>query len=107
MNYLALSGVFLGIAILVAAIAIVVRVSTGGRGVSRMLPLIVTAVIVLGLTAVFDNVMIASGLFVYDLSRTSGVVIGRAPIEDFAYPVAALILLPALWSLLGRRRHGR
>ncbi|GLJ61818.1 hypothetical protein GCM10017576_19480 [Microbacterium barkeri] len=56
------------------------------------------------LTAVFDSVMIAVGLFAYDDERISGVRIGLAPLEDFAYPLAAAILLPALWVALRRRR---
>lgn len=53
------------------------------------------------LTAVFDNVMIASGLFTYADAHISGLRIGLAPVEDFAYPLAAVVLLPALWTLLG------
>lgn len=53
------------------------------------------------LTAVFDNVMIASGLFTYSDAHISGLRIGLAPVEDFAYPLAAVVLLPALWTLLG------
>src|SRR5699024_367998 len=30
----------------------------------------------------------------------SGVRIGKAPVEDFAYPLAGAMLLPALWQLL-------
>ncbi|MFC7789229.1 lycopene cyclase domain-containing protein [Microbacterium sp. MAHUQ-60] len=66
----------------------------------------VAAVIVLALTAVFDNVMIAAGLFAYSDAHISGIRIGAAPVEDFAYPLAAVILLPALWSRLGRH-HDR
>ena len=56
---------------------------------------------VLLLTAVCDNVMIAAGLFTYEPGLISGLTVGLAPIEDFAYPIAAALLLPALWSLLG------
>lgn len=56
------------------------------------------------LTAVFDNVMISAGLFDYDTSKRLGIVLYRAPIEDFAYPLAAVVLLPALWHLLRRPR---
>ncbi|MEV7633535.1 lycopene cyclase domain-containing protein [Microbacterium sp. NPDC089318] len=52
------------------------------------------------LTAIFDNVMIAVGLFDYSSAHISGIRIGEAPIEDFAYPLAAVILLPAIWSRL-------
>ena len=65
---------------------------------------IAAAVLVL-LTAVFDNLMIAAGLFSYPPEHISGVRIGLAPIEDFAYAVCAAFLVPAVFTLLpdGRR----
>jgi small toxic polypeptide LdrA/B/C/D len=56
---------------------------------------------------VFDNVMIASGLIAYSDAHVSGLRIGLAPVEDFAYPLAAVVLLPALWSLMGGGEHDR
>lgn len=60
--------------------------------------------VVVILTAVFDNVMIGVGLVGYDRALISGVFVGIAPLEDFAYAVAAVVLLPALWSLGARPR---
>lgn len=57
--------------------------------------------IMLVLTAVFDNVMIAAGLFDYGQQTLLGLYLGRAPLEDFLYPLAAVILMPALWWLFG------
>ena len=54
------------------------------------------------LTAIFDNLMIAAGLFTYSEELISGVRIGLAPIEDFAYPLAIAFLLPAVNALLPR-----
>ena len=54
------------------------------------------------LTAVFDSVMIAAGLFGYSDGTRLGPAIGLAPIEDFAYPVAAVLLVPAVWTLARR-----
>jgi len=53
-----------------------------------------------GLTALFDNLMIAAGLFGYDPGHISGWRVGLAPLEDFSYVLAAALLLPALWLLL-------
>jgi lycopene cyclase domain-containing protein len=58
-------------------------------------------------TAVFDNVMIGVGLVGYDQSKISGLYVGIAPLEDFAYPLAAAVLLPSLWILLGGRGDER
>ena len=54
------------------------------------------------LTAVFDSIMIGLGLFHYAPAHISGAVIGLAPVEDFAYPLAIAVLLPALWAVLTR-----
>ena len=48
--------------------------------------------------------MIGIGLVGYDESKISGLFIGIAPLEDFAYAVAAVLLLPSLWIILGPRR---
>ncbi|MFZ4841330.1 prenyltransferase [Mycetocola saprophilus] len=52
-------------------------------------------------TAVFDNIMIALGLFDYDRDTLLGLNIGNAPIEDFTYPLLALLILPGVWLALG------
>jgi lycopene cyclase domain-containing protein len=95
-TYLALSAVFLAIAT-AAALACarrgerVAALAHGGGGQALV-----------ALTAVFDTVMIAAGLFTYTDAHLLGPRIGLAPIEDFAYPLAAVILLPALWARLRR-----
>jgi lycopene cyclase domain-containing protein len=67
------------------------------------MPVAVSAVVVLALTAAFDNVMIGAGLVDYDPGSISGLLVGAAPLEDFAYPLAGLVLLPSLWLLLRKR----
>lgn len=97
MMYLALNAVFIAVAVIVLAIAVMTR-----RLTRTSAPAILGAVIVVFImTAVFDNVMIAVGLFGYAQEHTSGILIGLAPIEDFGYPLAAALLLPALWLLFG------
>lgn len=59
----------------------------------------------LAITAVFDNLIIASGIVAYDPSKISGIMIGLAPIEDFAYTVAAVMIVPSIWSALTRRKR--
>lgn len=99
MTYLLLCAAFLVIA-LVAAVVLALR---GAR--TPRTALVVAALLLFALTAVFDNLMIAAGLFSYADGEISGIRIGAAPIEDFAYPLAAVILLPAVWKFL--RRSGR
>jgi lycopene cyclase domain-containing protein len=64
----------------------------------------VAAAVLIVLTAIFDNLMIASGLVVYPPESLSGITIGIAPIEDFSYSVCAAFLVPAVFTLLERRR---
>ncbi|WP_448809800.1 lycopene cyclase domain-containing protein [Agromyces bauzanensis] len=59
------------------------------------------------LTGVFDTVMIAAGLFGYADGTRLGPTIGLAPIEDFAYPIVAVLVVPAVWTLArARARRG-
>lgn len=97
MTYWALNAGFLGVTIVVAVAAVVARQPP------RWLAVALTGAVVLVMTAGFDNVMIAVGLFGYNLDRISGAFLGLAPLEDFAYAVAAVILLPSLWQLLPAR----
>ena len=97
MTYPVLNAIFLGLAALVAAVALWRR--PAARRLAAPAGLALAAVLLL--TAVFDNIMIGVGLVAYDPDLISGWFVGLAPVEDFAYPVAAALLLPALWSLLG------
>ncbi len=67
----------------------------------------VTAVILVVLTIVFDNIMIAAGLFTYPDHLISGIRLGLAPIEDLSYPVVAAFTLPAVVELLRRPDRDR
>ena len=69
----------------------------------------VGAVLVL-LTVVFDTLMIASDLFTYDTAALLGWRVALVPVEDLAWPLVAVLALPALWelsSLLTGRRDPR
>ena len=101
MTYLLLIG---GLLVVAIAVRIVGELVARRRGrMIPVLPTVLTAIALLVLTAAFDNVMIAAGLFAYSDAHISGVRIGLAPIEDFAYPLAAALLVPAVWELSGRR----
>ena len=56
------------------------------------------------LTAIFDNVIILSGIVDYDQSKISGIMIGSAPIEDFFYTIAAVLIVPSVFTFLGRNK---
>ena len=61
-------------------------------------PLVGTAAVMLILTVIFDNVIIATGIVAYDQEKISGIMVGVAPIEDFAYTVLAIVLVPTLFN---------
>lgn len=73
------------------------------RFAERMRASAVTAVVLVALTLVFDNLMIAAGLFTYPEDLISGIRVGLAPIEDLSYPIVAAFLVPAVASLLPPR----
>ena len=91
-----------------AATAVVVLLSARRPAFGpRMAASGVAAGVLVLLTAVFDNLMIAAGLFTYPPEHLSGLRIGLAPLEDFSYAVCAAFLVPAVYSLLspGRARE--
>lgn len=93
-----------GVAVPVCAVALAV-LARAGRTV--LLPALIGAAAVVALTAVFDNLIVGTGIVAYDPSRILGVRVGVAPVEDFAYSLAAALALPAAWHLLGPRRGAR
>ena len=92
---------FLAVAVVVAIIA--GRTLPPGERRRRWAATGIAAAVLLVLTAVFDSVMIAAGLFGYADGTRLGPVVGLAPIEDFAYPIATVLLVPAVWTLARRR----
>lgn len=105
MTYLWLSLGFLAIAAVVLAAALA-RAGDRARLVRRWwLPVTIAGALIAVLTAVFDNLMIGIGLMTYGGAHLTGLRLGLVPLEDFAYPLAGLLLLPAVWLLL-RRRSG-
>lgn len=103
MSYIHVAACFL---LFAAGGGILLALASRRRGPVPAAVLLTVAVLFL-LTAVFDTVMIASGLFHYAQDPLLGVHIGLAPIEDFAYPLAGALLLPAVWTALRARRRAR
>jgi lycopene cyclase domain-containing protein len=97
MTYWALNAFFLG------AVAIIAMAALVSHRAPRWLAVLIAVGILLVFTAIFDNVLIGLGFVGYNRALISGVFIGRAPLEDFAYTVAAVVLLPSLWTLLDRK----
>ena len=98
MTYWLLNAIFLAGVAAVALATVLSRRRPRWRSIGLVL------LVVLVMTAAFDNVMIAVGLVGYDASKISGGFVGVAPLEDFAYAVAVVVLLPSLWALTEPKR---
>jgi lycopene cyclase domain-containing protein len=88
----------------VIVLAVLVAVSWPVLRRLRSVPILVTVLILCVLTAVFDTLMIAADLYVFDPDKILGVYVWGAPLEDFAYAIAAAVGMPVLWTVLGRRK---
>jgi lycopene cyclase domain-containing protein len=97
----------------VAVVAVVAGVVAGrrtrvhGRGVgagrrTAVVTALVAGAALLVMTIVFDNVIVTLRIVAYDPSLISGAKIGAIPVEDLAYSLAAIVLLPSLWVLFDR-----
>lgn len=106
MTYALLSLLFLAVAAAVLVVGLAVAPDRALLVRRWWLPALLAAVVVLVLTAVFDNLMIGAGFMTYADTHISGARLGLVPVEDFSYPLAALLLLPAIWLLARRRRSG-
>jgi lycopene cyclase domain-containing protein len=86
--------VILNVVVLLALIAalVVAKVRVPWRVAAIVLA------VLLSLTLIFDNVIIGAGLVAYDPQFISGVTLWLAPIEDFAYSVAAVMIVALLWE---------
>jgi lycopene cyclase domain-containing protein len=93
-NYLTLNLLFLGLSVLAMFL---VPKNRWQAYLVGMLPMI-------AVTAIFDNLIVAAGIVAYDPSKISGIMIGIVPIEDFAYTIAAVLIVPSVWSAMLNRK---
>jgi lycopene cyclase domain-containing protein len=64
-----------------------------------------TLIVLLILTAVFDSIIVGLNIVQYDPSKILGIIVGKAPIEDFFYAILAVGIVPALWNLFGQKHR--
>ena len=95
MNYLALNVTFMLIAFV--TLNLVSRKSPW-RAISF------TMFWMLLVTLVFDNIIIGLEIVGYDKSKISGILLGLAPIEDFAYTVVAVLAVSIIWTKLTKEK---
>jgi lycopene cyclase domain-containing protein len=56
------------------------------------------------MTTVFDNLIVSAGVVAYDPTKITGIMVGAVPIEDFAYTIAAVAIVPSVWSAMINRK---
>ena len=95
MNYLALNVTFMLIAFV--TLNLVSRKSPW-RAISF------TMFWMLLVTLVFDNIIIGLEIVGYDKTKISGILLGLAPIEDFAYTVVAVLAVSIIWTKLTKEK---
>jgi lycopene cyclase domain-containing protein len=94
MTYLSLNLLFIGLSLLAL---LLVPKNRWPAYLVGLLPMLI-------LTAVFDNAIVAAGIVAYDPTKISGVVVGLVPVEDFAYTIAAVAIVPSVWSAMTNRK---
>jgi lycopene cyclase domain-containing protein len=100
---------FAAVAVVALAAGIVAARRARARGrrapTGRRIALVtglVAGIALLVMTIVFDNVIVTLRIVAYDPALISGAKIGAIPVEDLAYSIAAIVLLPSLWVLFDR-----
>jgi len=101
MTYAGLAAVFLALSALLLLVA-AVRCRPGR---AWWLSTLLTAGTLFVLTVVFDSLMILADLFRYGEGADPAFLLWKAPVEDLAWPLAAVLALPALWLLLTDREN--
>lgn len=93
---------YLGLAIATVVVAV------AGLAIARKrinwLAWVIAALVLISMTALFDNLIILSGIVAYEESLISGIKLWLAPIEDFSYTLFALGLVPAIWEGLNKKK---
>jgi lycopene cyclase domain-containing protein len=95
MNYLALNAVFMLMAFVI--LNVVIRKSPW-KIISW------TLLVMVLVTLIFDNLIVALGIVDYDTDKISGVLLGLVPIEDFAYTVVSVLAVSSIWHLMTRKK---
>ena len=95
MNYLALNIVFM----LIAFVILNVFVKKSPWKLISWTLLVMVLV-----TLIFDNVIVALGIVDYDTTKISGVLLGLVPVEDFAYTIVSVLAVSAIWHKLTKEK---
>ncbi len=59
--------------------------------------------VLLVMTAIFDSLIVGNEIVAYNDDSYLNLFIGMAPIEDFAYTIAGMMIIPTVWKYLGSK----
>jgi lycopene cyclase domain-containing protein len=65
-------------------------------------PLIAAAAIAIFFQLVFDNLMTAYGLWIFDFSKTLGIAVPVIPLENLFFGLSLMIFTVVCWERLGK-----
>lgn len=102
MTYIGLAGIYIAVAAVFLVLFIVRERPVRGW----LIALAATTGALLVLTAIFDAVMIAVDLYRYPPEALVGIKLGNVPIEDFAWPIVAVLVVPAAYALFSKKAGG-
>lgn len=57
----------------------------------------IVGAVLLTLTVIFDNFMVAAGLVEYRAANNLGIYLGLIPVEDLFYPLFVCLIAAAFW----------
>lgn len=98
LTYFGIAVPFLGLVLLLDLVVLKTRVV-------RTRSFWVVLGIMLGFTAVFDQLFTGLPIVWYDFSLTSGIKLWYAPIEDFTYTIAAVIGIGSLNAYFSKKQN--
>jgi len=75
-----------------------VLLALGFRSIVPIRYYVVVCLSLIVMTAVFDSMLVHLDIIAYTQSMISGIRIGYAPVEDFAYPILATLIIPFVWE---------
>lgn len=93
MTYTLLNLIFIAPAVIIAIVAYQKNEALFRQSAWLFVPLILMSIF-------FNNILTSIPIITYDTTKLSGLYLGSAPAEDFAYTLVLVILIPALWSLI-------
>lgn len=99
MTYILLNVIFL----LALSAVVFVLFNKSLNTVSRK-NLVYSLLTVLLLTAFFDSLIVRTGIVAYETEKILGIYIWKAPVEDFAYAIASVLMTSLLWEYYDKKR---